>query len=94
MAEIVSDALGTYTIVFTDTDLDHAFGDAVCNKLRKDVRVERASHYSDVDSQKLELVIREDLAAHLSVKCVLQDAVGDIIAETNQLLTQVQKAYA
>lgn len=91
--EIISDALGAYTVIFTDTSLDHAFGDAICNKLRKDVRVERASHFVDFDSQKLEVVIREDLASQLSIKCVLEDSVSDIIAETTALFVQVQKAF-
>jgi DNA-directed RNA polymerase subunit L len=91
--EITSDALGAYTVVFADKDLDHAFGDAICNKLRKDARVERASHYVDFDSHKLEVVLREDLAAHLSVKCVLEDSVTDMISETAALSAQVHKAY-
>ena len=81
--DVETSVLGTYTIVFKDSAIDHAYGDALCEALRTDNRVERASYYSDYDSQKIELV----LAFHSTdMKIILKDAVLNVIGAVNGLL--------
>ena len=84
--EVESSVLGTYTVVFKDAAIDHAYGDALCEALRADNRVERASYYSDYDSQKIELV----LAFHATdMKVILKEAVLHVLGCLNGLLQEM-----
>lgn len=87
--EVTSSSLGVYTLVFTDRNLDHAFGDLLCCVLRDDARVERASHYTDYDSQKLEVVMHESFAATARIELVVQDAVYVIFKQVGSLINQI-----
>ena len=81
--DVTSTVLGTYTIVFRDKAFDHAYGDALCDALRIDNRVERASHYSDYDSQKIELVLS---FTSTDMKVILKDAVMSVLSSVNSIL--------
>lgn len=87
--EVTSSALGVYTIVFEDKAVDHAFGEHFCSLLQSDPRVERASHYSDYDSQKLEVVIQESVASTVQVKDVMRDVVSTMRTQVADLLACV-----
>jgi DNA-directed RNA polymerase subunit L len=88
--DVTSTVLGTYTIVFRDRDLDHAFGELLCEHMRDDVRVERASYYSDYDSHKVELVTKADV--EVSAKTVVLDSLSRVISGVSTLLTLVGEA--
>ena len=84
--DVTSTVLGTYTIVFKDKAVDHAYGDALCDALRTDNRIERASHYSDYDSQKIELVVA---FAATDMKVILKEAVLSVLASVNSILSEL-----
>ena len=80
--EVASSVLGTYTIVFKDAAIDHAYGESLCDTLRMDNRVERASHYSDYDSQKIELVMA---SPSMEMKIVLKDAILNLLETVHSM---------
>lgn len=84
--DVTSTELGTYTILFHDKALDHAFAQWLCEKLVEDPRVERASHYSDYDSDKIELVVYPADAASITPQRLVKRCVLHMMEDLDTLM--------
>ena len=90
--QVSSTVLGTYIVIFPDPSIDHAFGDALCCKLRLDsLNVSRASYFSDYDAHKLELVL---VHAAADPKEILMTAVSTLLSEVSGILDQIAPSFA